>query len=1029
MRSKFKWIFTLLVALSMQFSFAQEKTVTGVVSDATGPLPGANVLVKSTGKGVQTDVDGKYAVKAKAGDVLVISFSGYETKNVTVGASNTVNVKLAENIQKIDEVVVGSFGRKLQTKKLAYSSQKVEAKELIQAAPVNAVTALQGKVSGLNIITRNNGVNPSTAIILRGYKSLTGDNSALIIIDGVVQANSALDNLNPNDITSVNTLKGSAATVLYGSQGKNGALVVTTKQGDNNKGLEVTYNTSYALERVKYFPELQTTFGPGFDDIYDPYENTSWGPRFDGVPRRLGPILADGSFQTVDYAAIKNNRRDFFVDGVTAINGLSFSGGDDKSTFFFSAQRSDITGITPNDEYTKDNFRFNATRKSGKFKIGLNTSFFSDKTDVVGDGGYQARPLYWSILNTPANVPLTSYKDWRNNPFATPEGYFNEYYQNPYMLIDIARNRGKSNRLFANLKFDYEFADWISASYSLTGTYFTSDSKNTRAAVTVNPVLAPTRTDQNTTASVAVGNSSNTRLNSDLLINIKKNLFKKLDANLTLGNAVTTFRSNAYSISGNNLFVPDLYNPGVRTGEPVVGFSEFQSTRAGYFADLSLEYNKFLTLSGAYRYDQSSTLLLDNNGFDFYSLGASLLLTEAIPGLKSDYIKYWKLFGSYASVGSDPTIGYTNELYATPTGFPFGSVVGLAAPTSAVDAGITPAYTKTLEFGTELALFKNRLNIGATYFINNSTDDFLNASTSYASGIASLRLNSGELETKGIELDVNGTVLQSDKFTWKVGVNVSKIESEVKSLSDGAERLQTGLAAGDGAVGIYAQVGSPFPSLFATAYTRDDNGNVVIDATTGDPVVSSELKNLGSTTPDLIVGFNTSVKYGQFTLSATADYKTGHVYYNNMVDALEFTGSTLHSVSSGRQPFIFPNSSYETSPGVFVPNTNITTSGGGFDFWNNTYNAIKENYVVDATTFKLREVALSYDLPSQYLKNTFIKNVSFGLVARNILMLRSAQNKYTDPEFTNDGQQVTGFGTQSQLPPTGSYGFKMDIKF
>lgn len=367
----------------------------------------------------------------------------------------------------------------------------------------------------------------------------------------------------------------------------------------------------------------------------------------------------------------------------------------------------------------------------------------------------------------------------------------------------------------------------------------------------------------------------------------------------------------------------------------------------------------------------------------------------------------------------------------TNTGFPFGSTVGLVAPTSAVSSGITPAYTKTTEFGTEINFFKNRLNIGATYFINNSTDDFLSASTSYASGINLLRLNGGELETKGLELDVNATILKSDKLTWKVGFNMSKIKSEVKSLSDGAQRLQTGLAAGDGAVGVYAQVGSPFPSLFATAYTRDDNGNVVVDATTGDPIVSSTLKNLGTTTPDLILGFNTSVKYGQFTLAATADYKTGHVYYSNLVDALEFSGATQHSVTSGRQPFIFPNSSYESAPGsgVFVPNTSVTTSSGGFDFWNNTYNAIKENYVVDATTLKLREVSLSYELPTSYLKNTFIKNVSFGLVARNLIMLRSAQNKYTDPEFTNDGQQVTGFGTQSQLPPTGSYGFKMDIKF
>ena len=329
MRSKFKWIFTLLLALSMQFSFAQEqeKTVTGIVSDNEGPLPGANVVVQGTTRGTQTDADGKYSIKAKVGDVLLISFVGTTDRTVTVGASNTYNAKLAQGTD-LEQVVVTAFGIKRKTKELAYATKQIEAKELVQATPINAVTALAGKVSGLNIITRNNGVNPSTKIILRGYKSITGDNGALIVIDGVIQSNTALDNLNPNDILSANVLKGASATALYGSDGKNGAVIVTTKQGKLGKDLEVTFNSSYVLEQVKYFPELQTTFGPGFNDQYDPFENTSWGPRFDGLPRRLGPILADGTFQTVNYSAIKNNRNDFLADGVTTINGISISGGD-----------------------------------------------------------------------------------------------------------------------------------------------------------------------------------------------------------------------------------------------------------------------------------------------------------------------------------------------------------------------------------------------------------------------------------------------------------------------------------------------------------------------------------------------------------------------------------------------------------------------------------------------------------------------------------------------------------------------------
>ena len=1032
MRSKFKWIFTLLVAFTMQFSFAQEKTVTGVVSDAIGPMPSANVVVKGTTRGVATDIDGRFALKASAGDVLIVSFAGYAPQNITVGASSNYIVRLKEAENKLDEVVITAFGIKRETKKLAYSTQKVEAAELVVTSPINAVTAMQGKVSGLNIITRNNGVNPSTAIVLRGYKSLTGDNSALIVIDGVVQGSTALDALNPNDIASVNVLKGSSATALYGSQAKNGAMIVTTKQGSTRSGLSVTFNTSYVVERIKYFPELQTTFGPGFNDQYDPFENTSWGPRFDGVPRRVGPILADGSFQLLPYQAIKNNRKDFFQDGITSINGASLSGGDANSTFFFSAQRSDIAGITPKDKYVKDNFRFNASRTMGDFKITVNTSYFSDKTDVVGAGGYQARPLFWSVINTPANIPLTSYKNWRTDPFASPEGYFNEFYQNPYTIVDIARDTNRANRLLANVKFDYKLADWANVTYSLASTYFNSQYKNTREAITYNPALAPSRTDSNTPASVSEGSANNTRLQSDLLFTFTKKFAKDFDATLIVGNTVQTLSSNNYNILGNNLFVPDLYNVGVRAGEAIVSVGATRTRLAGNFADLTVGYKNFLTLNGAYRRDTSSALLLENNSFDFYTYGGSLLMTELLPGIKGNVLDFWKINGSYAVVGGNPVFGFTNALFATPAGFPFGSTVGLGAPTRIVSADISPNITKTIEFGTELTFAKNRVNLGVTYFINNSTKDFLNGAVSNASGASVLAQNAGELEVKGLEVDLSGTILKSKDFEWKVGVNLFKQKSEVLALTDGALQQQVGLAAAD--VGIFAVVGQPYPSILGTAYERDDQGRVVIDGN-GDPQLAVGNKNFGTTTPDLILGFTSSVRFKQFNLSATADYKTGHVYYNNLVDALEFTGSTTHSVSSGRQPFVFPNSSVlvtpatPTSPAVYAANTNITTSGGGFDFWTGKYQPIKENYITDATTFKLREVALTYDVPGSVLDRTFIKGITFGLVARNILMLRSAQNKYTDPEFTTDTQQVTGFGTQDQLPPTASYGFKMDVKF
>jgi len=365
-----------------------------------------------------------------------------------------------------------------------------------------------------------------------------------------------------------------------------------------------------------------------------------------------------------------------------------------------------------------------------------------------------------------------------------------------------------------------------------------------------------------------------------------------------------------------------------------------------------------------------------------------------------------------------------NETYASAAGFPFGSTAGLTRPTSGADAFLTPEFTKTMEFGVDLSFFNSRLNINANYYKSNTTSQFIFLGTSAASGMSSFRTNNGEVENKGFELDLDVTVLRNQDFQWKIGGNLSKIDNKVISTGNGGD-IQVGLATTE--VGLYAIEGQSYPSIVGTSYERDDQGRVIIDAN-GDPLIGGS-KNLGSTTPDLILGFNTSISYKGLTLSAVADYKTGHVYYNQMVDALEFTGLTQHSASAGRLPFVFPNSSYESAPGVYTANTNITTSGGGSVFWNSQYNPIKENYVVDGSVFKLREIALSYDLPAKMLDRTFIKGVNFGLVARNVLMLRSDANKYTDPEFTNNGQQVTGFGTLDQLPPTGSYGFKLNVKF
>ncbi|RAJ19991.1 TonB-linked SusC/RagA family outer membrane protein [Gelidibacter algens] len=1013
--------------------YAQEKKITGIVSDDTGmPLPGVNIVVDGTTRGAQTDFDGNYSITVNVGDILTFSYIGFKSQKITIGTTIVVNVTMQTDASELDEVVVTALGIKRKPKELPYATAMIKQEDLVQAAPVDITTALAGKASGLNINISDNGVNPNSSIVLRAFNSLTGNNGALIVVDGVPQAQNSISSLNANDVESVNILKGASSVTLYGSAGSNGAIIITTKRGQKNEKINIDFNSSVTFENVKYFPKVQTQFGSGSTEgfEYNPDENESWGPRYDGLPRRVGPILSDGTYQVLPYAPVKDNKKNFFVTGLTQQNAISLSGGDANSTYFFSAQHVDRSGVTPNDTYIRDNLRFNASRKYGKLETTTSVSFFQDKTNVAGESP-QDGSFYRILLNTPGHIPLTNYKNWRTDKFATPDTYYNAYFKNPYQIIDQNRNTSRSNRLQAITKLDYDFNDWIKASYTLGGTWFNSSYKNTQEAWTYDTTLTYTRPSDEVNA-VADGMLQNFRLNSDFLLSFDKNFGEDFNARLILGNHVETYRDKSINIGGTNLFTNIIYNVNVRTGELTGDEGTTQKRLYSYFGDLTLGFRDYLFLTGSYRQDISSTLPKDNNSYGYYSAGISFVPTDAFEGLKGTVLGNLKLNASYAKVGNDAGIGQTNENFQVPVGFPFGGTTGLRPTTIAVDPNLSPEFSTSTEVGLSLDLFKRRISLDANYYFVKVEDQINFSAASYASGASAYLTNIGEIQNKGFEFDLGIVPFKSENFQWDLGFTVSTNKSEVISLNDGAERLQVGTGYQNTAF-LYAQIGDAYPSIFAPGYERDDQGRVVINPNTGDPIATSEFINLGSTVPNFIAGVTTKIRYKDFTLSGVADYKTGHVYYSTLVEALEFAGLTAHSASTNRQPFVFPNSSYETSPGsgVYVANTDITTSSGGRNFWQTSYNNIKENYVVDATAIKIREIALDYNLPSKYLKQTPFDALSIGLVANNLIMWRAKENVYTDPEFSinTGGDGVSGIGSTDQAPPTGTYGFKVNLKF
>lgn len=1027
MKTKLNGLLTLVLALIMQISFAQERTISGTVTDESGlPLPGVSIAIKGTSNGTQTDFDGKFQIKASPTDILVFSFMGMATQELPATSAN-FNVILKDDATQLETVVVTALGIKRNPKELSYSTQVVKSDELNQAKAVNAATALVGKVSGLQINTINSGVNPQTRVVLRGARSISGNNEALIVIDGVPSALNTLSELNPNDIETTTILKGANAAALYGSAGSNGAIMITTKRGKNGK-MTLQVNSTITFEKVQFIPDRQTKFGQGWAGELDPVENTNWGAPLDGSLVQVGPELPDGTIREFTYTARKNNIKDFFNVGTTKQNGFSISQGDDTSSLFFSAQDVKTEGIIPGDVYHKNTFRLNTSKTSGNWSVAGNISYFTDKTDVAGnltgsddestffsepEGG---RSVYSQLLQTPINIPLEVYSH------GDLQDYFTNYAYNPYWILKNSRQVSYSDRFQGSIDLGYKINDWFNILYRGGLSSLTSTFKNTNNG----HIFTDGSGREDLNQGVSDGSNYERRINSDLMFNFDFNLTKDITAKITLGHNIRDIKTKELGIRGDNLVVEGLYNVSMRTGE--LRGAEFNSRlrSIGLYGSAEFGFRDYLFLNVTGRNDWSSALIKENNSFFYPSFGVSFIPTSAIPELKGDVLTFAKVTASYTKVGNS-TSAYANQnTFIRSVGFPYGDLTSFNLSNTVALAGLKPEFTTSKEFDLNLEFFKKRIWLDASYYISNSTDQIINAAASSSSGATRALLNAGELQTKGFELDLGFTPIQTEDWNWDLRVSYSAPKTEVKSLLPGVNELSLG---GFTTAGVYAVVGEEYPIIKGTAYERDEQGRVIIDPSTGNPVQSSALKNLGKTTPDYIVGLSTNLNYKGFRLSAVFDYRTGHVFYNEIGQMLDFTGSSVQSAQSGRLPFVFPNSSYESAPGVYTPNTSITTSSGGQPFWDSVYSNISENYVVDATAFKCREIAFSYTFSKKMLDNSPFEGITIGANARNVFMIRPKANRYTDPEFGFTTGNAVGVGSVDEVPPTRTYGFNVTLTF
>jgi TonB-linked SusC/RagA family outer membrane protein len=1024
-------LFTVIVAS------AQSRVISGTVKDEKGePVPFASILVKGTKTGVAADATGAFKINAKTGDVLVISAVNFKTIEEKVGSANVMNPSLTKMESTAEVVVTTSLGQSSKKKELGYSVATVKASELTQAKVVNLQNGLTGKVSGLNVTTTNNGVFADTRITLRGIRSLTGNNQPMLILDGVPISLSYINSINPNDIADVTILKSASSTALYGGDGVNGAIVITTKKGNKSKP-QISLSSTVQFETISFMPKFQTQFGSGSSEdangygIYDPVENQCYGPAFDGSMVQIGRTRADGSKFMTDYSAKPNEKRKFFNTGSTTQNDFSFSTGD----FYLSVQDVNIKGIVPKDVNHRTSVRVSAIKEYNKFKATFNVTYTQSNYNVTtGD-------IYWSVFNTPMQIPLTQFKDWKNaSDWGNPNNYFSDYYGNPYFEIDNERQVGRSHDLIANLEFNYRFTDWLSATYRVGGTVNTGYSKSTNGAFVYsdfaknsNKYIAGT----DLAASVSDNTSNSSRITGEFFLSARKQ-FGKFRVEALAGHLFRETQSKSIGVATGNggLGIPTVFNVIARKGEPSVSEGTSMTRLQRYYAKATIGYNNWLFAEvNANMEDNSvlaSALNFDAKSINYFYPGAnvSAILSDAIPAIKnSRAISFLKLRAAVAKTGNTNALGaYSLEnTFGNGANFPYGTLLGYTASNTLRPATLQPEFVNTTEFGFDLGLNKNKINIEASYYKQDNSNQILTGQASVSSGFTGILQNAASFVNEGFEVDLKLTpLIKINKFNMDFKINYSYQQNKVyKVLDGGVDEL--GIGNGNFIIKGYSAY-----TFKLTDYVRDPEGRVIVDANTGYPSLDATPRIFGQTLPQHYLGMTASFSYDRFSLNIVADYRGGAQIYNGIGPDMDFTGISYRSGQNSRQRFVFPNSVYVDGAGKYVPNTNIYTQSGGYGFWESSaYNrSINSNYLSSADFWKIREVALSYNIPvSIFGKHIPIKGATATLTGRNLFVFLPKNNEWTDPEFSNTTGNAQGVNNSFNTPPTRIWGANITLNF
>jgi len=1076
MKTKFSGILTLLLAFVVQFTFAQEKTISGTVTDESGPLPGVSVIIKGTTSGTETDFDGNYTIKANAGDVLQFSFVGMTTQEKTVGVSNTINVVLqADNV--LEEVVITAQGTKREARSLGYSISKVDSEQLEQKSESDLGRVLSGKAAGVNI-TATNGVSGSgTNIVIRGYTSISGSNQPLFVVDGVpfdggnnsqdaffdnITESSRFLDLDPNNIESINVLKGLSASVLYGEKGRNGVILITTKNGSStsaNKKFEVTVASSYFLSEA-VLPDYQTQYGGGFHQNFG-FFFSNWGSAFtddissnssfrgldtDGTTLVEHPFgrLSDTSLQAGFEDLIAGNYRhqnynsvnNFFRTGTIASSSINVRGSAENVTYNVNYGRTEDEGFTPGNKLTRNTLGFGGTAKlNNKFSVNgtLNYSHTDYKTPpisaslgsgTIGGGG----SVFGDVMYTPRNIDLIGL------PFQAADGR-SIYYrsgndiQNPNWTVRNAKTTQDTERVFGNAQLSYQFNDNYSLTYRAgldTYTEFNSYGQQ-RGGV-----------DGDATGIYRTITARNKIWDHSLIFNGDKDLTEDINLKFILG---ATSRSDVYEQDGiestNQLsfgtlrhfnFVNHSSVNSFQAGNGLNGEIAFQSevNTLGAYANTTFGYKDFVYLDLSARNDWTSTLENENNTILFKGASISFIPTSAFENLQStNGLNYLKIRLGYGeSAGFPPaystrnTLGLTSRLFVNDAG---EVLSGNSVSNRLGNPNLTPELVKEVEFGIDTRFLNNRVGLNVSVFDKRTEDLITDQNLDPSTGFTVTRINAGELKVQGIEVDLDVTPVKTDNFSWNVTGNFYADESEVLSLPEGTTQIAlTSTIVGRPA--NYAIVGKPLGILQGIAVQRDANGNMIVGAD-GNYLDDTAISIIGDPNPDWTSSITNQIKYKNWSFNMAWQYRHGGDIFSQTAGATIGRGVAVSPISR-EGTYVLPGVLQDGSPNdIQITATDVFFDNFGF--------GAEELLIFDGSTLRLSEASIGYALPSKFLDKSPFGSVSFTLSGSNLWY-----KAFNFPEAVNFDTNTlsTGVGNGQGLdfitgPSSRRYGLSVKATF